>query len=188
MLRTRTEVKKLLDDNELDLFDAGRDDGLKRLDGREARAKLEKARRLRDRYRQGDGNMSAKEKASVFDELVARFQKRLEHISQIERRAREGADRLIAAQPKPARKARSAGAEAAKADVPPQAAKNPAQPARSARAKARAETDKLQGDPLTRAVPAKSATRPRSAATSHSESAKLQGDPIRVRLGRKAKT
>jgi hypothetical protein len=183
MLHNRTEAKKLLNEKELAIFDAGRDDGLKRLDGREARAKLERARRLRDRYRQGDGNMAAKEKASVFDELVARFQKRLEHIATVERRAREGADRVTAARPKPARKPRRAGSAGAKTNLQ---TKGPGRQSRTAStARAQLEADKLQGDPMMPSVRPKSARSGRTAAMEQSEETKRHGDPIRVRLGRK---
>jgi hypothetical protein len=105
-------MKNLLSTTELALFEDARRDNLKDLDRRQARARAERARALRQRYLgqlarrratpRGDGEDTARRKEAVFAELIGRFEKRLEHIDRLDHRLRDGSDRLIGGRPGPA--------------------------------------------------------------------------------------
>jgi hypothetical protein len=97
MSHTRTSAKKLLNASELALFDAGRRDEIGSLDERTLKSKIERTRRLRDKYRdlarrqhlatrsrtgtkrgpRGDANFRTAEKDVLFTELLGRFEARL---------------------------------------------------------------------------------------------------------------
>jgi hypothetical protein len=120
MPHTRASAKKLLTASELALFDASRRDEIGALDERTLKSKLERTRRLRDKYRdlarrqhlatrnrtgtkrgpRGDANFRTAEKDVLFTELLGRFEARLAQ--------RQG----TAKRPKPAPKS-SAGKSAA---------------------------------------------------------------------------
>jgi hypothetical protein len=103
----RIAAKKLLNASELELFDAGRRDEIGALGTTQLHAKIERTRRLRDKYRdlyrrqrvstrartgtkagtRGDANLRTGQKGEIFGELLARFEKRLGQIEAAERRA-----------------------------------------------------------------------------------------------------
>ena len=102
MLHTRIAAVKILPPSELAIFDAGRSDALKRLDRPQARAKLARARQLAAKYRAARPRSErVARKAVIFDELVARFQRRLEHLAAAEKRLRIRADRVTGAAVRP---------------------------------------------------------------------------------------
>jgi hypothetical protein len=105
---SRSATKKLLNASELDLFDTGRREAIGTLSTAQLRAKIARARRLRDKYRdlyrrqrvstrartgtksgaRGDANLRTGQKGEIFGELVGRFEKRLAQIEAAEQRAR----------------------------------------------------------------------------------------------------
>ncbi len=102
MAYTRTQAQKLLTTAELDMFDAGRTTEVRKLDKATVRNKLERARKLRDKYRdlyrrqrvairdttgskggsRGAANLRTQQKEEILAEVVTRFEARL---AQIER-------------------------------------------------------------------------------------------------------
>jgi hypothetical protein len=107
MARTYAQAAKLLSATEMTLFVAAQRDGIGKLSSRALQSKIERARRLRDKYRDlftrqrlatrartgtkpgrsGAANERTEAKAKLFDELVTRFAARLEHVEAAERRA-----------------------------------------------------------------------------------------------------
>lgn len=97
---TRTQAKTLLNASELALFDAGRTQAVRAHSPAQLRSKLQRSRRLRDKYRDlfrrqrldtrqrtgskdgrsGQANARSQEKAVLFDELMGRFQDRLDRV------------------------------------------------------------------------------------------------------------
>ena len=93
----RNQALKLLTATELDVFEASLAENLRALDARQLRAKIRRARTLRDKYqellrreaiamrvrtatktgRSGFANESTAQKAQVFEAVVQRFEKRL---------------------------------------------------------------------------------------------------------------
>jgi hypothetical protein len=114
MLISRNTAKSLLSGAELALFDAARRDAIKALEETQVRADIERARRLREKYRP-----AALDKALLFDQLVARFQRRLDHLEHLRQKAREIADRAIGVPPPPPRrKPRRGGPVGLRVNVP----------------------------------------------------------------------
>lgn len=92
----RTTARKLLSSAEFELFEASRRDGICVLSAAELKRKIERTRRLRDKYRDlykrqrlamreltgtkrgnsGAANARTKEKAAIFQDLLTRFQVR----------------------------------------------------------------------------------------------------------------
>jgi hypothetical protein len=103
----RNAARRLLNASEMSLVDAAMKDAIAGLGKTQAQAKIARARRLRDKYRdlfrrqrvttrdrtgtkagpRGTANLRTREKAALMDELLARFTKRLDEIEQAERRA-----------------------------------------------------------------------------------------------------
>lgn len=101
---TRTEAKKLLTAVELELFDTGRAPALRKLTKPELRKKLERSRKLRDKYHDlfrrqrlairaesgsksgttGNANQRTRQKEELFAELVGQFEARIVQIEQQE--------------------------------------------------------------------------------------------------------
>ncbi len=101
---TRTEAKKLLTAAELELFDAGRTPALRKLAKPALRKKLERSRKLRDKYHDlfrrqrlairaesgsksgasGNANERTRQKEELFAELVGLFEARISQIEQQE--------------------------------------------------------------------------------------------------------
>lgn len=97
MAYTRTQARNLLTATELTLFDAGRTADVKALTATQLKSKVERTRKLRDKYRDlfkrqrlaardrtgskggrsGVANARSKEKGVLFNELLGRFQARL---------------------------------------------------------------------------------------------------------------
>lgn len=104
MAHTRTEAKKLLTATELELFDAGRSTEIRKLTKAQTRSKLERSRKLRDKYRdlfrrqrlalrtevgsksgtKGDANERTRQKEEIFAETVARYEARILQIEEQE--------------------------------------------------------------------------------------------------------
>jgi hypothetical protein len=146
----RTAAQKLLTTAELALFDAGNASAIVEHDRRTLAAKVERTRRLRDKYRDlyrrqrlatrertgskrgqsGVANERTKQKEMLFADLLARFQARLEKVVAAEKRAAEREARRQAAA------ARKAGRTARKG--PGAAARSPKAPARFGTASKRA--------------------------------------------------
>jgi hypothetical protein len=122
MLISRDTAKNLLSGPELALFDDARRDHIKALDRRQAQARLERAQRLREKYlgaqQRDDADPAVARKALVFEELLARFQRRIEHIDVVVQKAREIADRAIGSPPPPPRKPRRTGTPGLRMNVP----------------------------------------------------------------------
>lgn len=138
MAYTRTDAVKLLTAAEMVLFDAARRDSIGSLTTRALKAKIERTRRLRDKYRDlfkrqrldtrartgtklgrsGMANQRTKEKATVLAEVLERYEARLAQIEAAEKRAA-----LKAAQ---ARAKAAAKARAAQAKRPAKSPKAPA--------------------------------------------------------------
>ena len=113
----RTAAQKLLTTAELALFDAGNANALAAHDRRTLAAKVERTRKLRDKYRDvyrrqrlatrertgskrgqsGVANERTKQKEMLFADLLARFQVRLEKVVAAEKRAAEREARKRAA-------------------------------------------------------------------------------------------
>jgi ATPase subunit of ABC transporter with duplicated ATPase domains len=135
----RNAAQKLLTSAELALFDAGNAAALATHDRRTLVAKVERTRKLRDKYRDlyrrqrlairertgskrgvsGAANERTKQKEALFADLLGRFQARLEKVSAAEKRAAEREARKQAAAVKKAgrtaRKGPGAAARSAKA-------------------------------------------------------------------------
>jgi hypothetical protein len=138
----RTAAQKLLNSAELALFDAGNATVLAALDQRTLVGKVERTRKLRDKYRDlyrrqrlatrdrtgskrgvsGVANERTKQKEALFADLLGRFQARLEKVAAAEKRAAEREARKQAAA------ARKAGRTARKG--PGAAARSPKAPAK----------------------------------------------------------
>lgn len=104
MAYTRTQAQKLLTAAELTLFDAGRSTEVRKLDKAAVRGKLERARKLRDKYRdlfrrqriamrdtvgsksgsRGTANQRTQQKEEILAEVVVRFEERLAKIERQE--------------------------------------------------------------------------------------------------------
>jgi hypothetical protein len=146
----RIAAQKLLTSAELALFDAGNAGALAALDRRTLAAKVERTRKLRDKYRDlyrrqrlatrertgskrglsGAANERTKQKEALFADLLGRFQVRLEKVAAAEKRAAEReARRQAAAAKKAARTARKG---------PRAVARSPKAPARFGTASKRA--------------------------------------------------
>lgn len=130
MPHTRASAKKLLNASELALFDAGRRDEIGALDERTLKGKIERTRRLRDKYRdlarrqhlatrsrtgtkrgpRGDANFRTAEKDVLFTELLGRFEARLAQREGATKRAKPAAKRAAR---KSAASHQSAGAQRA---------------------------------------------------------------------------
>lgn len=113
MAYQRTQAQKLLTAAELALFDSGRSTEIRKLSKPELRSKLERSRKLRDKYRDlyrrqrlavrdasgtkagtaGDANRRTQEKEEILAESVARFEARLAHIEKQEDREFEKAQK-----------------------------------------------------------------------------------------------
>ncbi|GGI21177.1 hypothetical protein [Oxalicibacterium faecigallinarum] len=113
MAYQRTQAQKLLTVAELALFDAGRTSEIGKLSKPELRSKLERSRKLRDKYRDlyrrqrlairnasgskagtgGNANRRTQEKEEIFAESVARFEARLAKIEKQEDREFEKAQK-----------------------------------------------------------------------------------------------
>ncbi len=126
MAYTLTQARNLLTAAELTLFQAGRATEVKALTPAQLRAKVQRTRKLRDKYRDlfkrqrlaarertgskggrsGVANARSKEKAVLFGELLERFQKRL---AQVEAAGKKAAAKKPATR-KPAAKRSAAGA------------------------------------------------------------------------------
>ena len=151
----RTAATKLLTASELALFDAGRRDSIGSLDERALKGKVERARRLRDKYRDlarrqslasrertgakhGTGsresNARTAQKERLFAELLDRFEIRLAGKQGSEPRTRQArrtqpaaAQHATAEAPK--RAARNSDSDGASAKTPGKAARSPKAPA-----------------------------------------------------------
>jgi hypothetical protein len=119
MPNERATARKLLSSAEFELFEASRRDGICLLSAAELKRKVERTRRLRDKHRDlykrqrlamrdltgtkrgnsGAANARTREKAAIFEDLLARFQARYDRVT---------------APPKPAAK-KTAGKAVAKA-------------------------------------------------------------------------
>jgi len=115
MAYQRTQAQKLLTVAELALFDAGRTTEIGKLSKSELRSKLERSRKLRDKYRdlyrrqrlavrnvsgtkagaKGDANRRTQEKEEILAESVARFEARLAKIEKQEDREFENAQKAV---------------------------------------------------------------------------------------------
>lgn len=115
MATTLTQARKILTAPELDLFAHSRTEGLKALTPARLRAKLVRARALRDKYQDlyrrqalaardrtaskrgtsGAANERTHDKAAVFTEVIERFEQRIAYCEAVE--AREQARRDTAA-------------------------------------------------------------------------------------------
>ncbi len=104
---TRTDAKKLLSTAEIGLFDASRRDALGALDARALKSKIERTRRLRDKYldlyqrqrlatrertgakpgRSGVANLRTREKATLLADVLTRFEARLAQVAGAGQRA-----------------------------------------------------------------------------------------------------
>lgn len=104
MAYTRTQAQKLLTAAEMTLFDAGRSNEVRQLDKTTVRGKLERARKLRDKYRdlyrrqrvamrdnvgsksgsRGTANLRTQQKEEILAEVVVRFEDRLAKIERQE--------------------------------------------------------------------------------------------------------
>ncbi|WP_293780569.1 hypothetical protein [uncultured Oxalicibacterium sp.] len=113
MAYQRTQAQKLLTAAELALFDAGRTSEIGKLSKPELRSKLERSRKLRDKYRdlyrrqrlvirsvsgskvgaKGNANHRTQEKEQILAESVARFEARLAKIEKQEDREFEKAQK-----------------------------------------------------------------------------------------------
>ncbi|MFA4914009.1 MAG: hypothetical protein EOO27_19310 [Comamonadaceae bacterium] len=100
----RTEAKKLLTVAELELFDAGRSTAIRKLTKPELRSKLERSRKIRDKYRdlfrrqrlairaevgskagaKGQANDRTRQKEEIFAESVVRFETRIKEVEAAE--------------------------------------------------------------------------------------------------------
>lgn len=127
----RNAAANLLNASEMTLFEAGERKAIGLLGKARVRAKIQRARRLRDKYRDlfrrqrvltrsrtgskagpgGDANLRTREKAAIMDELLARFAKRLDEIEAAERRAAEAAAKAERRTRKAAAKAGSSTAK-----------------------------------------------------------------------------
>ena len=101
MPNERATARKLLTSAEFELFEASRRDGICVLGAPELKRKVERTRRLRDKYRDlykrqrlamrdltgtkrgnsGQANARTKEKAAIFEELRTRFQARYDRLT-----------------------------------------------------------------------------------------------------------
>jgi hypothetical protein len=101
MPNERATARKLLSSAEFELFEASRRDGICVLSAAELKRKVERTRRLRDKYRDlykrqrlairdltgtkrgnsGAANARTKEKAAIFQELLTRFQVRYDRMT-----------------------------------------------------------------------------------------------------------
>lgn len=147
MAYTRTDAVKLLTAAEMVLFDAARRDSIGSLTTRALKAKIERTRRLRDKYRDlfkrqrldtrartgtklgrsGAANQRTKEKAALLAEVLERYEARLAQVEAAEKRAA-----LKAAQAR----AKAERAAAAKAAAKARAAEAKRRPAKSPKAPA----------------------------------------------------
>ncbi|SHH07198.1 hypothetical protein SAMN04488135_102110 [Pollutimonas bauzanensis] len=113
MAYQRTQAQKLLTAAELELFDSGRTTEIRKLSKPELRSRLERSRKLRDKYRdlyrrqrlavrhasgtkagaEGDANRRTQEKEEILAESVARFEARLAQIEKQEDREFEKAQK-----------------------------------------------------------------------------------------------
>lgn len=104
MAYTRTTAKKLLTATELEVFDAATPAGIKTLTKPQLRSKLERSRKLRDKYRdlfrrqrlalraevgskagtKGNANERTRQKEELLAELVMKFEARIAQIEQTE--------------------------------------------------------------------------------------------------------
>lgn len=104
MAYTRTTAKKLLTAAELEVFDAATPAEIKKLTKPQLRSKLERSRKLRDKYRdlfrrqrlalraevgsksgtKGDANERTRQKEALLAELVTKFEARIAQIEQAE--------------------------------------------------------------------------------------------------------
>lgn len=147
---TRTQAKTLLNASELALFDAGRTQAVRAHSPAQLRSKLQRSRRLRDKYRDlfrrqrldtrqrtgskdgrsGQANARSQEKAVLFDELMGRFQDRLDRVEAAADRkamtkkvvakkvaAKKATTKKVAARKAPARKVAAKKAAARKATM-----------------------------------------------------------------------
>lgn len=100
MAYTRTTAKKLLTAAELEVFDAARAAEIKKMTKPQLRSKLERSRKLRDKYRdlfrrqrlalrtevgskagtKGNANERTRQKEEIMAEVVAKFEERIAQI------------------------------------------------------------------------------------------------------------
>jgi len=112
----RTTARKLLSSAEFELFEASRRDGICVLSAAELKRKVERTRRLRDKYRDlykrqrlamreltgtkrgnsGAANARTKEKAAIFQDLLTRFQIRYDRVTAPPKRVVKKAPRKAA--------------------------------------------------------------------------------------------
>ncbi len=143
MAYTRTQARNLLTATELSLFDAGRATDVKALTATQLKSKVERTRKLRDKYRDlfkrqrlaardrtgskggrsGVANARSKEKAVLFGELLERFQARLKLVNAA---AKKSAARTTAGKKATAKKAAGKKAAPRKAAAKKMAAKKSA--------------------------------------------------------------
>lgn len=122
MAYQRTQAQKLLTAAELALFDSGRTTEIRKLSKPELRSKLERSRKLRDKYRdlyrrqrlairgisgtkagaKGDANRRTQQKEEILAESVARFEARLAQIEKQEDLEFEKAQKKAASSKVPA--------------------------------------------------------------------------------------
>lgn len=134
MTYLRNDAKKLLTAAELELFDAGRTAEIRNHTKSALRGKLERSRKLRDKYRdlfrrqrlairnaigskvadRDDANKRTQQKEEIFAESVARFETRLAQIERDEDRTFEKASKAEAQRAKAAAKKTSAKTAVAK--------------------------------------------------------------------------
>lgn len=123
MPNERATARKLLSSAEFELFEASRRDGICVLSAAELKRKVERTRRLRDKYRDlykrqrlamrdltgtkrgnsGAANARTKEKAAIFQELLSRFQARYDRLTAPPKPAAKKAPRKTAAKTSAAR-------------------------------------------------------------------------------------
>lgn len=146
MAYTRSDAVKLLNAAEMVLFDAARRDSIGSLTPRALKGKIERTRRLRDKYRDlfqrqrldtrartgtklgrsGAANQRTKEKAALLAEVLERYQARLAYVEEAEKRAALKAAQARAKADRAAASKAAAKARAAKAKRPAKSPKAPA--------------------------------------------------------------
>jgi len=144
MPNERATARKLLSSAEFELFEASRRDGICVLSAAELKRKVERTRRLRDKYRDlykrlrlarrdltgtnrgnsGAANARTKEKAAIFQDLLTRFQARYDRFTAARKRVAKKAPRKavnkasVARRPRQTLSAKAPAATAAAAAAP----------------------------------------------------------------------
>lgn len=140
MAYTRTQLRKLLNAGEIEIFESSRAEAIKELNAPRLIVKVKRARTLRDKYRDllkrqrlatrartgskagnsGDANQRTREKTEVFAEILERLEGRLALVEAAEARAtkKESADAARVAKKESADAARVAKRKAVAGSTP----------------------------------------------------------------------